>query len=85
VGAQSRADDFTVADEFWRHATPQWRPCALVASQSNRAPVLGGVHLRICLIGYSVWFLRESVRERPELADAVRESPHALLPALAEH
>jgi ribonucleoside-diphosphate reductase beta chain len=35
-------------------------------------------------IGYGVWFLRETVRERPELADAVRETLRALLPHVAE-
>ena len=35
-------------------------------------------------IGYGVWFLREAVRERPELADAVRETLRALLPTVAE-
>ena len=35
-------------------------------------------------IGYGVWFLREAVRERPELADTVRETLRALLPAVAE-
>jgi ribonucleoside-diphosphate reductase beta chain len=35
-------------------------------------------------IGYGVWFLRETVRERPELADAVRETLRALLPSVAE-
>ena len=35
-------------------------------------------------IGYGVWFLRETVRERPELGDAVRETLRALLPSVAE-
>jgi ribonucleoside-diphosphate reductase beta chain len=35
-------------------------------------------------IGYGVWFLRETVRERPELADAVRETLQGQLPAVAE-
>jgi ribonucleoside-diphosphate reductase beta chain len=35
-------------------------------------------------IGYGVWFLRETVRERPELADAVRETLRELLPSVAE-
>jgi ribonucleoside-diphosphate reductase beta chain len=35
-------------------------------------------------IGYGVWFLRETVRERPELAEAVREPLRELLPAVAE-
>ena len=35
-------------------------------------------------IGYGVWFLRETVRERPELADAVRETLRQLLPSVAE-
>jgi ribonucleoside-diphosphate reductase beta chain len=35
-------------------------------------------------IGYGVWFLRETVRERPELADTVREALRELLPAVAE-
>jgi ribonucleoside-diphosphate reductase beta chain len=35
-------------------------------------------------IGYGTWFLRETVRERPELADAVRETLRALLPSVAE-
>ena len=35
-------------------------------------------------IGYGVWFLREAVRDRPELADAVRETLRDLLPAVAE-
>jgi ribonucleoside-diphosphate reductase beta chain len=35
-------------------------------------------------IGYGVWFLRETVRERPELADALRETLRALLPSVAE-
>jgi ribonucleoside-diphosphate reductase beta chain len=35
-------------------------------------------------IGYGVWFLRETVRERPELADAVRETLQEQLPAVAE-
>jgi ribonucleoside-diphosphate reductase beta chain len=35
-------------------------------------------------IGYGVWFLREAVRARPELAEAVRETLRALLPSIAE-
>ena len=35
-------------------------------------------------IGYGVWFLRETVREHPEMADAVRETLRDLLPAVAE-
>ena len=35
-------------------------------------------------IGYGMWFLRETVRERPELADAVRETLRVLLPSVAE-
>jgi len=35
-------------------------------------------------IGYGMWFLRETVRDRPELADAVRETLRALLPSVAE-
>ncbi len=35
-------------------------------------------------IGYGVWFLRETVRERPELAEAVRETLRQLLPSVAE-
>ena len=31
-------------------------------------------------IGYGVWFLRETVREHPEQADAVRETLRELLP-----
>jgi ribonucleoside-diphosphate reductase beta chain len=35
-------------------------------------------------IGYGVWFLRQTVRERPELAEAVRETLRVLLPSVAE-
>ncbi|MFL5779996.1 MAG: ribonucleotide-diphosphate reductase subunit beta [Thermoleophilaceae bacterium] len=35
-------------------------------------------------IGYGVWFLRETVRERPEMADVVRETLRELLPSVAE-
>ena len=35
-------------------------------------------------IGYGVWFLRESVREAPEAAEAVRETLRDLLPSVAE-
>jgi len=35
-------------------------------------------------IGYGVWFLRESVRDHPELAEAVRETMRELLPSVAE-
>jgi ribonucleoside-diphosphate reductase beta chain len=35
-------------------------------------------------IGYGVWFLRETVREHPETADAVRETLRDLLPAVAD-
>jgi ribonucleoside-diphosphate reductase beta chain len=35
-------------------------------------------------IGYGVWFLRKAVRDRPELAETVRETLRALLPAVAE-
>jgi ribonucleoside-diphosphate reductase beta chain len=35
-------------------------------------------------IGYGVWFLREAVRDRPELAETVRETLRALLPPVAE-
>ena len=31
-----------------------------------------------------MWFLRETVRERPELADAVRETLRELLPSVAD-
>ena len=35
-------------------------------------------------IGYGVWFLREAVRERPELADVLREALRELLPSVVE-
>ena len=35
-------------------------------------------------IGYGVWFLRETVRDCPELAETVRETLRELLPAVAE-
>jgi len=35
-------------------------------------------------IGYGVWFLREAVRERPEVAETVRETLRQLLPSVAE-
>ena len=35
-------------------------------------------------IGYGVWFLRETVGERPEMAEAVRETLRELLPSVAE-
>jgi ribonucleoside-diphosphate reductase beta chain len=35
-------------------------------------------------IAYGVWFLREAVREQPELADNVRNTLRGLLPAVAE-
>ena len=35
-------------------------------------------------IGYGIWFLRETVRESPEAADAVRETLRELLPSVAE-
>jgi ribonucleoside-diphosphate reductase beta chain len=35
-------------------------------------------------IGYGVWFLRESVRDQPGAADAIRETLRDLLPAAAE-
>ncbi len=35
-------------------------------------------------IGYGVWFLRESVREHPEAAEAVRQTLRDLLPSVAE-
>ena len=35
-------------------------------------------------IGYGVWFLRETVRERPELGDEVRTTLRELLPSVAE-
>jgi ribonucleoside-diphosphate reductase beta chain len=35
-------------------------------------------------IGYGVWFLRETVRERPEMADEVRSTLRTLLPSVAE-
>jgi ribonucleoside-diphosphate reductase beta chain len=35
-------------------------------------------------IGYGVWFLREAVRDRPDLGDAVRETLRGVLPAVAE-
>jgi ribonucleoside-diphosphate reductase beta chain len=35
-------------------------------------------------IGYGVWFLRRAVGERPEMADAVRETLRDLLPSVAE-
>ena len=35
-------------------------------------------------IGYGVWFLRETVRRRPEMADVVRETLRELLPSVAE-
>jgi ribonucleoside-diphosphate reductase beta chain len=35
-------------------------------------------------IGYGVWFLRETVRDRPEAAEAVRATLRRLLPAVAE-
>ena len=35
-------------------------------------------------IGYGVWFLRESVREHPVAAEAVRQTLRDLLPSVAE-
>jgi ribonucleoside-diphosphate reductase beta chain len=35
-------------------------------------------------IGYGVWFLRETVRARPEMADVVRATLRDLLPSVAE-
>jgi ribonucleoside-diphosphate reductase beta chain len=35
-------------------------------------------------IGYGVWFLRETVRDRPELAETMRETLRQLLPAVAD-
>jgi ribonucleoside-diphosphate reductase beta chain len=35
-------------------------------------------------IGYGVWFLRETIREQPELANTVRETLRELLPSVAE-
>jgi ribonucleoside-diphosphate reductase beta chain len=35
-------------------------------------------------IGYGVWFLRETMRERPELTETVRETLRQLLPPVAE-
>jgi len=35
-------------------------------------------------IGYGVWFLRETVRDHPELAETVRETSRELLPPVAE-
>jgi ribonucleoside-diphosphate reductase beta chain len=35
-------------------------------------------------IGYGVWFLRETIRERPEQADSVRATMRDLLPAVAD-
>ena len=35
-------------------------------------------------IGYGVWFLRETVRDRPKLAENVRETLRAVLPSVAE-
>jgi ribonucleoside-diphosphate reductase beta chain len=34
-------------------------------------------------IGYGVWFLRETVRSRPEMADVVRQTLRDLLPSVA--
>jgi hypothetical protein len=34
-GAQSRPNDFSVADRFWRSATAQWQPYVLVAVQGK--------------------------------------------------
>ena len=35
-------------------------------------------------IGYGVWFLRETVRQRPELGESVRDTLRRLLPSVAE-
>ena len=35
-------------------------------------------------IGYGIWFLRETVRERPEMGDVVRETLREMLPSVAE-
>ena len=35
-------------------------------------------------IGYGVWFLRETVREHPEMADVVRATLRELLPSVAD-
>ena len=35
-------------------------------------------------IGYGVWFLRETVRDMPEMADVVRETLRELLPSVAD-
>jgi ribonucleoside-diphosphate reductase beta chain len=34
-------------------------------------------------IGYGVWFLRETVRAKPEMADVVRQTLRDLLPSVA--
>jgi ribonucleoside-diphosphate reductase beta chain len=35
-------------------------------------------------IGYGIWFLRETVRDRPEMGDVVREALRELLPSVAQ-
>ena len=35
-------------------------------------------------IGYGIWFLRETVREHPEMAEVVRQTLRELLPSVAE-
>jgi ribonucleoside-diphosphate reductase beta chain len=35
-------------------------------------------------IGYGIWFLRETVRDRPEMADVMRQTLRDLLPSVAE-
>ena len=35
-------------------------------------------------IGYGVWFLRETVRAHPDMADVVRQTLRDLLPSVAE-
>ena len=35
-------------------------------------------------IGYGTWFLRETVSDRPQMADVVRATFHEMLPAVAE-
>jgi SAM-dependent methyltransferase len=72
-----------MTDEQLAKATRLAREAGMTTPSSGRA-TRRFHHDETRHIGYGVWFLRETVRHRPEMAPAVRQTLRDLLPAVAE-
>jgi hypothetical protein len=64
-GAQSRDNDFAVADKFWRTATAQWQPYVLVAVQGKEADDRNKRYARWSSSGRFLGSLATLLRQNP--------------------